>query len=149
QLAALGLEPGAVSDLVITHPHFDHINGLTRRKASRYVPVFPNARHYLGAADWLPDEFEPLRRNTIGAIHADGLLQLVDDVFDLGDGLEIIPAPGETPGHQLLHLRAQGLEAYLTGDLYHHPLEFAEPDRDVTWAEPQAMRASKAALMAS
>src|SRR6266852_2989076 len=38
--------------------------------------------------------------------------------------------------------------AYVTGDLYHHVLEFDEPGRNVYWAEPETMQASKAMLMA-
>ncbi len=59
-----------------------------------------------------------------------------------------MPAPGETPGHQLLHVNTGDGEAYLTGDLYHHVMEFDEPGRNVAWAEPQTMQASKAQLMA-
>jgi glyoxylase-like metal-dependent hydrolase (beta-lactamase superfamily II) len=147
QLSAAGAVPGAVTDVIITHAHFDHINGLTQQIDGRYVPAFPNALHYLGAGDWNPEEFEALELNTLAVVEQHGLLSLVHGPLALGDGLEIVPAPGETPGHQLLHLRAGGREAYFTGDLYHHPLEFDEPGRNVTWAEPEAMRASKARLM--
>jgi len=148
QLAALGIDPGAVTEVVITHAHFDHINGLTQRVDGRYVPAFPNARHYLGAGDWNPAAFEALENNTLLVLEQHGLLALVPGPLTLAEGLELIPAPGETPGHQLLHVRAGELEAYITGDLYHHVMEFDEPGRNVTWAEPVTMAASKASLMA-
>ncbi len=147
QLAAAGADPGAVTDIVITHSHFDHVNGLTRRGETGYQPAFPGARHYLGTGDWEPEHFGKLERNTVAVIERHGLLSLVYGSLSLGDGLEIVPAPGETPGHQLLHLSAGGVEAYFTGDLYHHPLEFEEPGRNVTWAEPESMAVSKATLM--
>ena len=56
--------------------------------------------------------------------------------------------PGETPGHQLLHVQTDDGAAYITGDLYHHVMEFDEPGRNVAWAERQTMQASKARLMA-
>jgi glyoxylase-like metal-dependent hydrolase (beta-lactamase superfamily II) len=146
QLAAAGADPSAVTDVVITHAHFDHINGLTRKVDGGYLPAFPHARHYLGAGDWDPESFEALESNTLAVVEQHGLLSLVRGPLALGDGLEIVPAPGETPGHQVLHLRAEGLEAYITGDLYHHRLEFDEPGRNVHWAEPEAMQASKAML---
>jgi glyoxylase-like metal-dependent hydrolase (beta-lactamase superfamily II) len=146
QLAAAGAEP--VTDVVITHAHFDHINGLTKWIDGRYEPTFPTARHYLGAGDWDPAEFEDLQKFTLGVIEQHGLLTLVHGPLELAPGLDIVPAPGETPGHQLLHVKAGDLEAYITGDLYHHTLEFAEPGRNVAWAEPAAMAASKAMLMA-
>lgn len=154
QLAAAGAEPSAVTEVVITHAHFDHINGLTQRVDGRYVPVFPNARHYLGAGDWNPANFDELENNTLVVLEQHGLLSLVHGLLELAPGLEIVPAPGETPGHQLLRLKtgavtASGREAYFTGDLYHHVLEFDEPERNVTWAEPVTMAASKASLIAA
>jgi glyoxylase-like metal-dependent hydrolase (beta-lactamase superfamily II) len=145
-LAALGLPP--ITDVVITHAHFDHINGLTRRVDGRYEPAFPNARHYLGAGDWNPANFEGLEENTLVVLERRGLLTLVNGPLALAPGLDLVPAPGETPGHQLVHVQSSEGEAYITGDLYHHPLEFEEPERNVVWAEPVAMAASKAALMA-
>ena len=149
QLAAIGVDPEAVSDVVITHAHFDHINGLTQRVDGSYVPVFRNARHYLGAGDWNPANFGALEINTLAVLEQHGLLSLVHGPLALAAGLTIVPAPGETPGHQLLHLAAGGREAYFTGDLYHHVVEFDEPARNVTWAEPVSMAASKASLMAA
>ena len=144
QLAAAGA--GAVTDVVNTHSHFDHINGRTRLLDGRRVPAFPNARHYLGAGDWDPANFDALQKNTLAVVEQAGLLRLVHGPLDLGDGLDIVPAPGETPGHQLLHWQGDGQEAYFAGDLFHHPLEFDEPERNVVWAEPLTMQASKAML---
>ena len=147
RLAAIQAEANEVSDVILTHRHFDHITGLTRRdESSSYVPAFPNARHYLGAGDWQPDEFEKFQNDTLLVVEQHGLLQLVEGPLDLGDGLEILPAPGESPGHQIAHVKAGDTEAYIAGDLYHHRLEFAEPGRNVHWADPVSMRASKAAI---
>jgi len=146
QLAAAGAGP--VTDVVITHAHFDHINGLTKVVDGRRVPTFPAARHYLGAGDWNPAEFGDLENNTLAVIEQHGLLTLVRGPLELAPGLDIMPAPGETPGHQLLHVQTGEREAYITGDLYHHTLEFDEPGRNVTWAEPGSMAPSKAMLMA-
>jgi glyoxylase-like metal-dependent hydrolase (beta-lactamase superfamily II) len=50
-LVAIGWDPAAVTHVVATHPHGDHIGGLTRGHSGRLEPRFPNARHYLGRAD--------------------------------------------------------------------------------------------------
>ncbi|MGF1473593.1 MAG: hypothetical protein ACFB50_17870, partial [Rubrobacteraceae bacterium] len=105
-----------------------------------------NARHYLGAADWWPEHFGDLEKRTLEVIYRRGLLQLVEGKADLGDGLTLLCAPGETPGHQILRVEAEDLVAYFTGDLYHHPLEFSET-RNVRWADQDAMRTSKEALV--
>lgn len=145
QLLTLGIEVNQITDLVITHPHVDHINGLTTLVDGQHVPLFPEAQHYLGAADWQPETFGSLEQDTLMVIEAWGLLELVEGKLELGDGLSIVPMPGETPGHQGLYLNDGEVEAYFTGDLFHHPLEFKQ-DIDVVWAEPQTMRASKRAI---
>ncbi len=147
QMRARGTHPDAVTDVVITHTHFDHFNGISRTVAGRAVLNFPRARHYLGAGDWNPTNFGKLEKNTLELAQQAGLLTLVEQTLDLGDGLAILPAPGETPGHQIVQLAHQGEHAYFVGDLYHHPLEFTEPDRNVKWADEKPMLASKAMLM--
>ncbi len=146
-LTAAEIDAAGIRDVIITHAHWDHINGLTRIVDNRRVPTFPQARHYLGRGDWQPEQFGALENDTLKVVHSHGLLTLLDGPFDLGEGLTVLPAPGESPGHQILHLHAGGTEAYFVGDLYHHPLEFAEPARNVEWAAPDTMQASKAALI--
>ncbi len=147
QLAAAEIDAADVSDVIITHAHLDHFNGLTRLVDNRYVPTFPNARHYLGAGDWQPEHFGSLEEHTLKVVHHHGLLTLLDGPINLGEGLTILPAPGESPGHQILHLQTGGIEAYFVGDLYHHPLEFVEAAQNVHWAVPDVMRASKSVVI--
>ncbi|MGC1377168.1 MAG: MBL fold metallo-hydrolase [Anaerolineales bacterium] len=142
-LAAGGIPATAITDVVITHPHLDHTLGLANPIENPSQVVFPNARHYLGAKDWenLPN-MEETERRPLEVVQRAGLLTLVDCSFDLGDGLTLLPAPGETPGHQILRLKNEEGEAYFVGDLFHHLLELGE-DYHPVWAEAQAMQASK------
>ncbi|MGF1470223.1 MAG: MBL fold metallo-hydrolase, partial [Rubrobacteraceae bacterium] len=142
RLAAAGVEARSISDVVITHAHFDHYNALTDWVGESFAPIFPNARHYLGAADWRPEHFGGLEKRTLEVVCRRGLLQLVEGTANLGDGLTLLYAPGETPGHQILRVEAEDPVAYFAGDLYHHPLEFSET-RNVRWADQDAMRTSK------
>ena len=52
QLASLGVAPETVEAVIITHTHWDHFAGLTRLADGAYAPVYPQARVYLGQADW-------------------------------------------------------------------------------------------------
>lgn len=146
RLAAAGVEAGTISDVVITHAHFDHYNSLTSWIGESFAPTFPNAQHYLGAADWRPEHFGDLEKRTLDVVYRRGILQLVEGTADLGDGLTLLCAPGETPGHQILRVETEDPVAYFAGDLYHHPLEFSET-RNVRWADQDAMRTSKEALV--
>jgi glyoxylase-like metal-dependent hydrolase (beta-lactamase superfamily II) len=145
-LAASGIPATAITDVVITHPHLDHTLGIVSPVENPSQAVFPNARHYLGAKDWenLPN-MEETERRPLEVVQCAGLLTLVDGPLDLGDGLTLLPTPGETPGHQILRLKNEEGEAYFVGDLFHHLLELGE-DRHPVWAEAPAMRASKSML---
>lgn len=146
-LAEQGIMAEAITDVVITHPHFDHTIGLALPIQTPSTPVFPKARHYLGAKDREKlATMEALVRAPLEAVERAGLLTLVDGELDLGDGLGLVPIPGETPGHQALWLKDAEGEAYICGDLFHHPLEFAEA-RHPVWADGVLAQASKSMLV--
>jgi len=154
QLAGLGLAPEQVGHVVITHMHFDHYSGVVRDAGGAPALAFPRARHYVGRADWearraLLADPGSLEARTLGAIERAGLLELVDGERDLGGGVSVLPAAGETPGHQIVRLRAGGQSLYCLGDLYHHPIEIERPEWLVSWADPAATRASRARLVAA
>jgi glyoxylase-like metal-dependent hydrolase (beta-lactamase superfamily II) len=82
-------------------------------------------------------------------LHRHGLLTLVEGELVLDSALSIVAAPGETPGHQILRLRAGGRTLYFLGDLIHHPIEIEQPAVMVDWAQPEATLASRRALAAA
>lgn len=147
QLRERGIEPDEITDVIVTHAHFDHLGSLERAVATGSVPAFPHARHFLGRGDWDPAAFAAMGRQDLLTVERAGLLELVDGDVDLGDGLRIVAAPGESPGHQLARARHEDDVVYLAGDLYHHALEFDDPELDVAWVDVDAMHTSKRALL--
>lgn len=155
-LAELGIAPEAIAHVVITHAHFDHYNGTILEDDGAYTPAFPNARHYLGRPDWDRPETQNALRNpdsleshTLAILYRQGLLDLVQGNRDLGQGLQIIAAPGESPGHQMVRLHSQGQTLYCLGDLYHHQVEVEHPDWMVHWADRDATSHSRQSLVAA
>src|SRR5215470_9639856 len=51
ELAALGVRPEDVDDVILTHIHSDHTGWNTMPSSSGWVPRFPNARYHLHGAD--------------------------------------------------------------------------------------------------
>jgi glyoxylase-like metal-dependent hydrolase (beta-lactamase superfamily II) len=150
QLASLGVAPEDVSHVVITHAHWDHFAGTTASRDGQHVPTFPNARYYLGRADWEhPDtqeglrELESLEGRTLGVLDRAGLLELVTGDRELAAGLSLVAAPGETAGHQLLRARSGDAALYCVGDLFHHAVEAEHPEWMVTWADAATMLATR------
>jgi glyoxylase-like metal-dependent hydrolase (beta-lactamase superfamily II) len=151
-LAEAGAPPEAIDYVVITHIHHDHINGLTRQQGDSFVPCFPNARHLLSQADWQQAQAalqqpESVEGRTLGVLEGAGLLEKLSGSHDLGGGVEVVPAPGETPGHQIVRVRSDERTLYCLGDLYHHPIEIARQEWVASWADADATRASRQALV--
>ncbi|MBI3460972.1 MBL fold metallo-hydrolase, partial [Candidatus Acetothermia bacterium] len=126
QLAEVGVNPEEVTHVVFTHWHWDHHSGATVERGGYYIPCFPNARHYLGRADWESEDTQKAMRDpnamesrTLAVLHQRGLLDLVEGNHELCAGIQIIAAPGESPGHQIVRVHSEGRTLYCLGDLYH------------------------------
>jgi len=152
QLAGIGVSPESIDHVVITHGHFDHYSGIIQTDGGQDSPLFPRAIHYLGRADW--DQAQPalqdsasLEGRTLAIVHRHGLIELVDQRRDLGDGVQIVATPGETPGHQIVRVSSQGQTLYCLGDLVHHPVELERPDWMVHWADAEANLRSRRAFL--
>ena len=154
QLSSRGIRPEDITHVIITHAHFDHYDGTTIERDGEYVPRFPNARVFLGRADWdNPDTRESLQdpasleSRTFGVLHKHGLLQPVDGNLDITPEVRIISAPGESPGHQLVRVHSQGQTFYCLGDLFHHRAEVEHPVWMVKWADATANLSSRQLLL--
>jgi glyoxylase-like metal-dependent hydrolase (beta-lactamase superfamily II) len=150
QMVAAGLDLAAVEHLVITHAHGDHFNATTVERNGHLAPVFPNARLHLGRGDWVRKEnqealekADSLESQTFGVYHQLGRLVTDEGVSDLGHGVQIIAAPGETPGHQIVRVNSQGKTLYLLGDLYHHVVEVEQDGWGVKWSDIPTAQASR------
>lgn len=112
QLKARGVSAGDVTDVVLTHAHYDHSVNFT---------LFPNARVWIGDEElrWAaaqPPGFDPLPELYVRELARHPKLhRLADGETFLGD-LRAIAAPGHTPGHLLFHLRQPGQTLLFTGD---------------------------------
>lgn len=51
-LKEAGCPPESVSDVLLTHLHFDHCGGVIRKEGETFVPVFPNARIWVDRRQW-------------------------------------------------------------------------------------------------
>ncbi|MCC6628864.1 MAG: MBL fold metallo-hydrolase [Chloroflexi bacterium] len=127
-LARLGLTPAAVTRVVISHAHGDHIWGAVTAAG---VPAFPAARYHLPRADWAwLQRFPDNPGNAVlTPIERAGLLTRDDGDAVLTPSLRSLDTAGHAPGHRCLLLTAGGRSFCFLGDLVHDPeLHFAQPD---------------------
>ena len=116
QLAMLGLAPGDIRFLSVSHGHWDHSGNAGLFAASMWI-VNPVERAFMfddeNRASPSMDDYGPLE-----AAEA----RLITDDHDVyGDGsVVVIQAPGHTAGHTVLLVRlAEAGPILLSGDLWH------------------------------
>jgi len=124
QLAAIGVEPDTITDVLLTHLHFDHAGGLTFvDDDARPRATFPNATHWIQRENWLWAHRPTLRdagsyRRENFAIFGEPSspkLRLLDGATTLFDGcVRVLPMRGHTPGMQIVCFSWRGqVVAYL------------------------------------
>lgn len=128
-LALAGLTPDAITLIVITHTHSDHVLGLLNDAEE---PVFPNARYVISDLElsfWRSriEQDIPEQAPILNMMEAAGLRVInMDDV--ILPGLTAVPLPGHTPGQIGLLLESDGESLVHLADLLHSPMQFRNPD---------------------
>jgi glyoxylase-like metal-dependent hydrolase (beta-lactamase superfamily II) len=131
ELALAGWRREHITMVVNTHAHGDHTSRNTLPIDGGRVPAFPNARYFLGRADW--ERFGGAQGQVhhfdanLRSVHDAGLLTLVDGTLQLTPEVTLVPTPGHSPGHMSVFIESGGRTAICLGDVCHHPLHFAHP----------------------
>jgi len=149
ELAALGVMPTDIDDVILTHVHSDHTGWSTERSASGWIPRFPNARYHVHGADveWMrgSSDEEDVQEfaEVIAPLESAGQLDASVEDREVSPGLRVLHAPGHTPGHRCILLEAGGEHVLFAGDLLHFTFELNDP-RFLAPGETDPMQASEA-----
>ena len=132
-LEAAGFAPETIDYVVCTHLHVDHVGWNTRLVDGQWVPTFPNARYLFVQAEYdywraEPQDYGPVFEDSVQPIMDAGLADLVSPDHRINDEVWFESTPGHTPGHVSVIIESAGERAVITGDMIHHPLQFARPD---------------------
>jgi glyoxylase-like metal-dependent hydrolase (beta-lactamase superfamily II) len=109
-LSKLEQKPEDITDVILTHLHFDHTGGSTTLEGGKLIPAFPNARYYVqkknyewavnpsdrDKGSYIKENFVPLRNS--------GVLQLIDEEDKVDDEFEFIIVNGHTYAQQLIKI---------------------------------------------
>ncbi len=117
-LESIGLKPDEITDVILTHLHFDHTGGSVILDNDKFVPAFPNATYHLqkkqyewgldpskkDGASFIKDRFVPL--------YDEGILKLYDEETEYDDYIKFILVNGHTFSQQLVKV-SDGSETLL------------------------------------
>ena len=132
-LAAHGLKPEQITDIILTHLHFDHVGGCTYKEGDQIKLTFPNAVHYIQKAHWewarhpvekdrasfLSENISPLEQAHV---------QWLEGEKELYPGIHILISHGHTQSQQVVKISDGKKTVLYCGDLIptssHIPIPF-------------------------
>ncbi len=142
-LNELNLKPEDITDVLLTHLHFDHTGGSTKivppqrdptKGGKKLIPTFPNAKFYVqkknyewaikpserDKGSYLKDSFQPLMQ--------EGVLNFIDGEEKFDDEIEFVIINGHTFAQQLIKISDSSNTIFYCGDLFpttsHIPLPY-------------------------
>lgn len=105
-----GVKPDEITDVLLTHLHFDHTGGSTKLENEKLIPAFPNARYFVqkknfewamnpsdrDKGSYIKDNFAPLVQH--------GVLNLLDGEIDFDENISFKIINGHTFGQQMIKI---------------------------------------------
>ena len=129
-----GLKPEDITDVILTHLHFDHCGGTVKRNGENFELTFPNAMHWISESQWQwatqPNRREKasfLTENFVPIMQS-GRLTLFSNSFQFSDEIYIKLYNGHTEGQAIPFVNYNGRTVVYMADLIptaaHLPLPY-------------------------
>lgn len=128
------INPDQITDVILTHLHFDHTGGSTSFVNGKWEPTFPNAKYYVqkkhyewainpsdrDRASFYKDRYVPLME--------EGILNLIEPDYKIDDEFDFMIINGHTFAQQMIKISDGSNTLLYCGDLLpfssHVPLPY-------------------------
>ena len=123
ELAEAGITRESITDVVLTHLHFDHAGGVFRQGDNGLEPVFPNATHWVQKKHWdwanNPSQRDraSFRLEDFFDLKESGKLEMVEGRQEILPGVIVMPVNGHSPGQQIVEFHTGEKVVVFCGDL--------------------------------
>lgn len=110
-LAELGYRDVDITDVIMTHLHFDHAGGLITAYADGDRLTFPNATIWVQHSEWEtakhPDGLNKAAyafEHQLALVESSGLLRLIEGPVEIAPGIKVEKVGGHSVGSQIVEI---------------------------------------------
>jgi glyoxylase-like metal-dependent hydrolase (beta-lactamase superfamily II) len=129
-----GISPQSIDRILISHAHPDHVGGALNDQGGLN---FTNATYFIWKKEWdfwfseqairqVAESFITFAREKLTPLKE--RMILIEKEQEILPGVEVIFAPGHTPGHMVVSFTSEGQQILYTADTVLHPLHLDRPD---------------------
>jgi len=131
-LKQLGLSTADITDIIMTHLHFDHAGGIISEQAGIDFLTFPNAVFHIQTKEWQmakqPDKLNQAAyqfEHQLSLLEKEGKVHLVDGDAEIDQDVFVRWVGGHSVGSQIIEVIKDGKPHIYAGDIiptrYHLP----------------------------
>lgn len=114
-LAVAGIAPSAITDVLISHGHGDHVAGLVDASGT---PTFPNAVVRMSAPEWVALQADAQMTALVAAIRPK--VETFQPGAQVTPSIKAVPIEGHTPGHTGYEIGSGPDRLLYIADAAHH-----------------------------
>jgi len=125
-LKAAGIDPKTIDQIVISHFHPDHINGIKMKETN--AQVFPNAEILMPEVEYkfatdpalvekVPEANRPFIKRIQATFPTWKNIKQYNDGADIAPGVKAIATPGHTVGHMSFLVASGGQQLFIQSDV--------------------------------
>tara|TARA_Y100000766_G_C18908788_1_gene607299 strand:- start:56 stop:889 length:834 start_codon:yes stop_codon:yes gene_type:complete len=122
-LTNLGFHFDDITDVLLTHLHFDHVGGAVRKKGDKFELTFPNAKYWSNQKHW-EWALKPNSREKASFLHENmlpieelGHLNFIKHGDELGNNIELLLVDGHTEQQMIPIVSYKGRKVAFCADL--------------------------------